>query len=388
MFCYPPFWLFEPKFGYPGFSNRHFLDLVSASSKTKRRFTLGAISISEDKKQSYNGMYITYASVDGRPQPKRVSTIYNGIIRTVDGDLWRSRKGTPYKSKSQKIPPEITESSPIDRVNSCVAIHNSDTGFKKFEVAEELQGSPLFIRCEEALFEKTGDEREVNVPTIFRNKIIDLAPIRSRPKRTYDAPQTAFSPEGEHTPYIIKKRLSSKSQADKFATFLRSFGEDSGLFESVDIKSYGKSPLAPFEVKITLGQTSLGLDNVGYGVSQALPVIVDIFIRPKQTTFTVQQPEVHLHPKAQATIGDLIAELARDEEKQFFIETHSDFTIDRYRLNIRQNGAIPSQLLFFERLGGYNTATSIHIDENGSLPDNQPESYRAFFFNESLSLLG
>ena len=136
-----------------------------------------------------------------------------------------------------------------------------------------------------------------------------------------------------------------------------------------------------------MGPSALGLDNVGYGVSQALPVLVEMFVRPKRTTFAIQQPEVHLHPKAQATFGDLIAELARSDEKRFVIETHSDFTIDRFRLNVRRNGAIPSQLLFFERTDTGNKVTAIEIDELGNLSASQPDSYRDFFYNESLELL-
>ncbi len=140
-------------------------------------------------------------------------------------------------------------------------------------------------------------------------------------------------------------------------------------------------------MKVVLGKSALGLENVGYGVSQALPVLVEMFVRPKKTAFTMQQPEVHLHPKAQATFGDLIAELARADDKTFVVETHSDFAIDRFRLNIRKNGALPSQLLFFDRTESGNQATAIAISETGDLDPNQPDEYREFFYNESLALL-
>jgi predicted ATPase len=82
-----------------------------------------------------------------------------------------------------------------------------------------------------------------------------------------------------------------------------------------------------------------------------------------------------------------LAELARSDEKSFMVETHSDFTIDRFRLNVRQHGHIDSQLLFFERTESINSVTRIEIGANGDLAPDQPENYRLFFFNESLALL-
>ncbi|MDP6688819.1 MAG: AAA family ATPase [Alphaproteobacteria bacterium] len=81
---------------------------------------------------------------------------------------------------------------------------------------------------------------------------------------------------------------------------------------------------------------SVNIRNVGYGVSQSLPVIVEILSRSFGSRFAIQQPEVHLHPKAQAALGDLFYQLALVEEKRFIVETHSDFTIDRFMLNYRK----------------------------------------------------
>jgi hypothetical protein len=246
----------------------------------------------------------------------------------------------------------------------------------------------FFMRHEGDYFtERNLGERAYSGPFPFIDDMIELAPIRTKPKRTYDAPQTEFSPEGEHTPYIIKKNLSGKLKSIPFREYLERAGNNSGLFKSINVRTYAKGPLAPFEMQVILDKASIGLENVGYGVSQALPVLVEMFVRQKGTAFTIQQPEVHLHPKAQANFGDLIADLSRSEQKTFFVETHSDFTIDRFRLNIRKNGFIESQLLFFERKDSSNIATPIEIDKDGNLPTDQPENYRSFFFNESLALL-
>lgn len=387
-FSNKPFWLIEPRYGAPGLPEKHFLDLVSAAGRSKQTFSIGAIELDNEQQRNDVGMIVTYKNLEGRPVPSRVSIIEGDQIRSIDGRIWTGGKGEKYKSRTRNYTKEFEPSSCVDKLRFIVATHKNSSGFTERETPEEQVRAPMFFRYHEALFGGEGlNIRDLQAPHLFMTVLINLAPIRTKPRRTYDAPQTEFSSEGEHTAYVIRKRLANKTQAEAFKTYLERAGESSGLFKSVSVKQYGTQPLAPFELKIVLGHTSFGLENVGYGVSQALPVLVEMFVRPNGTAFTVQQPEVHLHPKAQATFGDLIAGLSRTDKKIFFIETHSDFTIDRFRLNIRKEGYVPSQLLFFERDELGNHVTSIPIDQNGDLPEDQPEAYRAFFFNESLALL-
>lgn len=382
------FWLFEPRYGVPGDQVRHFLDLVSASSKEKKYFTVGAIGCSKqnpDREARACGMLVTFKNEEGRATPSRVSVIQGTTVKTIDGRILRPKKLDKYKIRERSYADFVGNT--IETLRQIAADHKLNVGFKEHLQTEEVVG-PLFMRFERFLFngaEYRDHYHEAPVP--FMSGFVELAPIRTRPKRTYDAPQTSFSPEGEHTPYVIKKRLSNRSQAEAFKEFLEKAGGNSGLFKTIFIKPYGRGPLAPFEMQIVLGGNALGLENVGYGVSQALPLLVEMFVRPERTSFALQQPEVHLHPRAQATFGDIIAELARGDAKRFFVETHSDFTIDRFRLNIRQNGSLPAQLLFFERTERGNKSTSIPISNSGDLPESQPDAYREFFFNESLALL-
>lgn len=133
-----------------------------------------------------------------------------------------------------------------------------------------------------------------------------LAPIRTKPRRAYEGFKTDFTPEGDHTPYIIRKHFSSKDKAYKLVDLLNSFGESSGLFTKVVPHTFGKDPAAPFEIQIDLNGSRLNIRNVGYGVSQVLPVIIEMLNRPEGHSFAIQQPEVHLHPRAQAALGELI----------------------------------------------------------------------------------
>ena len=191
--------------------------------------------------------------------------------------------------------------------------------------------------------------------------------------------------------YLIRRILRTPTQksAIRLRNFFANVGKTSGLFQDVQIKPYGRGANAPFELDIVLDGKALNVNSVGYGVSQALPVLVEVILRNPDTWFAIQQPEVHLHPRAQAALGDVFFELAVTDKKHFLIETHSDFTVDRFRLNyVKSKGVKPSgQILFFERKEKHNTITPLVIGKTGELPPDQPESYRQFFIREQLNLL-
>ena len=97
--------------------------------------------------------------------------------------------------------------------------------------------------------------------------------------------------------------LSSKKNEKKkeIIQTLEEFGEDSGLFETLSIDKFKKrSEVSPFEVDVTLGEENYNITQVGYGVSQVFPILIDLVATTPERWFSIQQPEVHLHPRAQA----------------------------------------------------------------------------------------
>ncbi len=103
------------------------------------------------------------------------------------------------------------------------------------------------------------------------------------------------------------------------------FGEQAGLFKKVDIKKLGDSLADPFQIMVTTNGIPANLIDVGYGVSQALPVVVQSMLAAKEQMLLLQQPEVHLHPKAQAALGSFFVDLVASGNKEFVVETHSDY---------------------------------------------------------------
>ena len=80
--------------------------------------------------------------------------------------------------------------------------------------------------------------------------------------------------------------------------------------------------------------------DVGYGISQVLPILVRV-LTTRNAKFLLQQPEVHLHPKGQAELTSLLVEISKRNRNSFVIETHSDYMIDRVRIEIMKGNIKP-----------------------------------------------
>ena len=176
---------------------------------------------------------------------------------------------------------------------------------------------------------------------------------------------------------------------------LESFGRESGLFDEIDIKLLGKTGGSPFQVQIRkFGKRLKGpkrnLIDVGYGVSQALPLLTELLREDAPSMFLLQQPEVHLHPSAQAALGSLFCSLA-GPERQLIVETHSDFILNRVRMDVRdKKTALEPEdvsILYFEPGELDVTIHSLGLDKDGNVL-NAPPGYRDFFMAEMRRSIG
>jgi predicted ATPase len=217
-----------------------------------------------------------------------------------------------------------------------------------------------------------------------------FAPVRSRPQRTYDPIRDEPDPEGQHVPMVLARLLAEpKKRGADLRQALVEFGDASGLFSEVAIHRLGKAS-EPFQIMVRSNGPRRNLIDVGYGISQILPILVEIATHPAKTTFLIQQPEVHLHPRAQAALATVFAQLIKERQCQLVVETHSDYFIDRLRMDIRDEQGLDRQdisLLYFDREDAGTTIYPIEIDRRGNIV-NPPPNYRRFFLEEEHRFFG
>ena len=115
--------------------------------------------------------------------------------------------------------------------------------------------------------------------------------------------------------------------------------------------------------------------NMGFGVSYVLPIIVDGLVAEKGSTFIVENPEAHLHPAAQTSIGWFIAMIAYSGVN-VIVETHSDHVIDGIQLFGLSNKEWLSSVLInnYGLKDGMPLVTPISFDENGDYSE-WPEGF-------------
>ena len=220
-----------------------------------------------------------------------------------------------------------------------------------------------------------------------------IAPIRSKPKRTYDVAEEYEDPEGAGIPTQLLNlfRLNREIWHD-LQVKLEKFGQMSGLYEKIEVKQFGDYGTDPFRLYFKVrGGPEVNLIDVGYGVSQVLPILTKIFssLNHPGRTVLMQQPELHLHPKGQAWLTTQLVEAVTKYDQNFVIETHSDYMLDRARIEIMKGNISPDDvsLIFLEPDGNEVNVHNIKFDQHANMI-NLPDSYREFFRKETKELYG
>ena len=230
--------------------------------------------------------------------------------------------------------------------------------------------------------------------------VFSTSPVRSQPRRTYDPTREFQDPQGSDVPMRLTRIAATKPKEwEKLKLQLIEFGKNSGLFQSIDTEILGGSLGSPFQLKFKVRGPETNIVDVGYGVSQVLPILVYILTSSLTEThrlnqeagkyFLLQQPEVHLHPKAQAELTSLLAQLASIGNQSFLVETHSDYMIDRARIEIRRGNIREEDvsLIYMEPKKDVVKAHNITFDNMGNMIG-VPPHFRDFFLLESDRLMG
>lgn len=170
-----------------------------------------------------------------------------------------------------------------------------------------------------------------------------IGPFRTPPERRY-----AFSgfggtrniPSGEGAvDLLITEALLAAKESKPLRETTAFWIRHLTLATSLDVKDIARR-LNLFELDVTgagRGDTLANLADVGFGISQVLPVIVQGLLTPPGAMYIVQQPEIHLHPDAQAGLADFFMFLAA-RGVITIVETHSEYLLLRLRRRLAEGG--------------------------------------------------
>lgn len=286
---------------------------------------------------------------------------------------------------NEQAEPKTYDFAPVSYAGSAYAYGLSELLFSstlRLRSPRKVGRRPDHVTMRNAIFNLTELLRTGSLPPT-----ISVAPIRTKPKPIYTQIVEEFSPEGENIPFVLARLLQDASTR----TVVEHFGQEAGLFSHLTVKQWGRKGNDPIQVMVTnTGRPASSANNwtdVGYGVSQALPLVVQSVLAAPKSRLLLQQPEVHLHPRAQAALGTLFVDLLVSSDKQFVVETHSDYILDRVRQEVARGkvAAGDVSILYFEREKSGTRVYPIAVDNAGNIV-NAPPSYRTFFLQEEINL--
>lgn len=146
----------------------------------------------------------------------------------------------------------------------------------------------------------------------------------------------------------------------------------------VDAKYVSEANVYVLNIVSSLKKNASKPTNVGFGYGYVLPILVAGLTALYGDVLVIENPEAHLHPKAQSILGKFLTWIACYRGVQLFVETHSEHIVNSFRVMVSQEVLTSSSLniLFFdERYEQY--AVQIPVNEKGRISE-WPE----FFFDQ------
>lgn len=241
------------------------------------------------------------------------------------------------------------------------------------------------------VFQLTTSDREVLlrfgggnvIETIepFVRGLIHLPGLRGNPARTY--PVTAVSNQfpGTFEAYVASILMDWQRNDKGRLELLSRDLETLGLTWKVTV-----TPINDTQVEMQVGRLPhavrggawdlVNLADVGFGVSQTLPVLVALRASRKGQLVYLEQPEIHLHPRAQTALAEVIAEAAKTGSR-IVVETHSNLLLLGLQTVVRE-GRLPAECVklhwFSRNPDGSTEINSANLDEQGRFGD-WPEDF-------------
>ena len=217
---------------------------------------------------------------------------------------------------------------------------------------------------------------------ISTDKVNYVSPLRAFPKRYYFLDEANVSSsldtiDGDNLTEILKQNKDLRKLVNEW---LKVFNVTVNIEDLKDVIH---------KIKINQNGVSLDITDVGFGISQILPVIVQGFLSQENSITLIEQPEIHLHPKMQAQLADLFIDIIKTTQrntKSLIIETHSEYLLKRLRRRIAEGSLSNEDVgLYFihgrEKKTGAAKIERIEITQTGAF--NWPSEFYSTDFEDT-----
>lgn len=231
-----------------------------------------------------------------------------------------------------------------------------------------------------ALLEQDGqlvEDISLSVRRELEN-ITYLGPLRRKPQRDYPwnraTPGDLGSDGRGAVDALLASSLLKGDEQNQVVEQVSHWLSRMKIADKLEVKQQGRSNR--YELIVHRDGVACNLRDVGIGISQVLPVLVASFFAPVGSTIILEEPEIHLHPSAQAVLAELFIEVSRSRNVQFIVETHSEHLFRRMQTLIAKDEKTLKEtaMYFVEREGPKAILRTLDIDEFGRVR-NWPEGF-------------
>jgi predicted ATPase len=181
-----------------------------------------------------------------------------------------------------------------------------------------------------------------------------------------------------------ERSLGWKKRRRPFQEILAHWLQELGLIADFRVEEIAKdSNLYRVRVKQHRHGSEALLTDVGFGISQFLPILVLLYYVPENSIVILEQPEIHLHPHVQSGLGDVLINVARARNLQVIVESHSEHLLRRIQRRIAEGEVSPDDaaLYFCEIANGESRLTALELDLYGHIR-NWPKDFFGDEFGE------
>lgn len=228
------------------------------------------------------------------------------------------------------------------------------------------------------------------------DKIYYLGPLRMFPQRNYLRDSSRPTDVGRHGENAIqaiiaateakeRRNVEKKSKLVNFQEMIAYWLREMRLAEQFRIEEIaGASSLWQARIRTGKGSSEVFLTDVGFGISQAMPVIVLLQYVPEGSTVILEQPEIHLHPLAQACLADAVIQAATNRNLQVLFESHSEHLLLRLQRRVAEEklSSDDVKLYYCDFDRGKSEIEDLDLDSMGSIR-NWPDKFMGDAFNET-----
>ncbi len=137
-------------------------------------------------------------------------------------------------------------------------------------------------------------------------------------------------------------------------------------------------PQSLVEIKSLTKSGSINLLEEGFGANALIQLLHQLIIADRGATVLIEEPEIHLHPKAQAELAEVLAETAKAEDKQIIMTTHSEHLVERLLLLVAEGTLTADDLAIYSFRKdeiGECFADEIVVTENGQVEGGLTDFY-------------